>query len=58
MKDFSFSDAYQLRFIDGPLIGLHSRAVIVIDTDGKVIYSEQVPEIVDEPNYDAALAVL
>lgn len=43
---------------DGPLAGLLSRAVIVVDVDGKVLYSEQVTEIADEPNYDAALAVL
>jgi thiol peroxidase len=42
----------------GPLAGLLSRAVVVIDETGKVIYTEQVPEIAQEPDYDAALAVL
>lgn len=57
-KDSSFSDAYQLKIVDGPLAGLLSRAVIVIDEGGKVLYTEQVAEIADEPNYDKALAVL
>ena len=42
----------------GPWPGLCSRAVLVIDAEGKVLHAEQVPEIVQEPNYDAALAVL
>jgi thiol peroxidase len=42
----------------GPLAHLFSRAVIVADATGKVQYSEQVPEIVNEPNYEAALAAL
>ena len=43
---------------DGPLAGLFSRAVVILDEAGKVIYTEQVPEIVQEPDYDAALATL
>ena len=54
-KDGSFGKAYGLDFVDGPLDTLLSRCVVVIDTDGKVIHTEQVPEIVDEPNYEAAL---
>lgn len=57
-KDNSFSDAYGVRFSDGPLDGLLSRAVVVIGKDGKVQYVEQVAEIADEPNYDAALTAL
>ena len=57
-KDSSFSDTYGVRFSDGPLVGLLSRAVVVIDEAGKVAYHEQVAEVVDEPNYEAALAVL
>ena len=41
---------------DGPLTGLLSRAIIVIDADGKVAYAQQVPEITTEPDYDAAIA--
>ena len=40
------------------MAGLFSRAVVVIDEEGKVIYTEQVPEIAQEPNYEAALNVL
>ena len=57
-RDTNFSDAYQLSFIDGPLEGLHSRAVVVLDDSHKVIYTEQVSEIVDEPNYENALSAL
>ena len=42
----------------GPLRGLLSRAVVIVDQDGKVMYSEQVPEITQEPDYEAALAAL
>ena len=45
-------------FIDGPLKGLHSRAIVVVNETGEVVYSEQVPETVDEPNYKAALEAL
>ena len=44
--------------IDGPLEGLLSRAVIVIDETGLVAYTQQVPEITTEPDYDAAVAAL
>lgn len=57
-KDGSFGKSNGLDMIDGPLAGLNSRAIIVLDENGIVIYTEQVPEIVDEPNYEAALAVL
>jgi thiol peroxidase len=54
----SFGDDYKVKFTKGILTGLMSRAVIVIDADGKVKYTEQVQEIANEPNYDAALAAL
>lgn len=57
-KDTSFSDTYGVRFSDGPLEGLLSRAVVVLDENGKVIHNEQVTETANEPNYEAALAVL
>lgn len=53
-----FSKDYQLEIIDGPLKGLCSRVVIVLDENDKVLYSEQVSEIVNEPNYDEALKAL
>jgi len=58
LSDFangSFGKDYGLEITNGPLADLHSRAVIVIDTNGKVVHTEQVPDIVDEPNYEAAL---
>ncbi len=49
---------YQLEIVDGPLVNLHSRCVVVVDENGVVAHTEQVSEIADEPNYEAALAVL
>lgn len=57
-KTGSFGTSYGLEIADGPLAGLHSRVVIVLDENAKILYTEQVPEIADEPNYDAALAAL
>lgn len=54
----SFAKDYGLQMTDGPLAGLCSRAVIVLDADNRVLYTEQVGEIVNEPNYSAALASL
>lgn len=53
-----FGTDYGVTITDGPLAGLLSRAVVVIDEDGNVAYTEQVPEITEEPNYEAALAAL
>ena len=58
VRDRSFGDAYGVRMTDGPLAGLLSRAVVVIDGDGRVLHREQVPEITQEPDYEAALAAL
>ncbi len=55
-KDRAFSSAYGVEIADGPLAGLFARAIVVIDEQGKVVYNELVPEITQEPNYDAALA--
>jgi thiol peroxidase len=52
----SFGEDYGIAIADGPMAGLLGRAVVVIDADGRVAYSELVPEIATEPNYDAALA--
>ena len=57
-KSGQFGKDYGLEITDGSFQGLHSRAVVVIDEKGEVIYTEQVAEIGHEPNYDAALAVL
>ncbi len=58
MRDRNFSKDYGVLLIDGPLKGITARAVVVLDEDNKVIYTELVPEIVQEPDYDSALAVL
>ena len=61
LSDFqtgAFGQNNGLEITDGPLAGLHSRAIIVLDENGTVTHTEQVGEIADEPNYEAALAVL
>jgi thioredoxin-dependent peroxiredoxin len=57
-RDSNFSSAYGVLIADGPLEGLLSRAIVVIDEEGKVVYTEQVPEITREPDYEKALAAL
>jgi thiol peroxidase len=57
-KEGSFGKNYGLEITDGPLAGLHSRVIIVIDENGSILYTEQVSEIANEPNYEAALSVL
>lgn len=54
----SFGDDYGITIVDGPMAGLLGRAVVVIGADGNVAYTELVPEIGQEPDYDAALAAL
>ena len=54
----SFGEAYGVLMKDGPLQGLLARAVVVINPQGEVIYSELVPEITQEPNYEAVLKVI
>src|SRR5690606_36301565 len=58
LRDGSSGEADGVRLQDGPMPGLLSRAVVVIDESGTVIYTEQVPEIVQEPDYASALAAL
>ncbi len=54
----SFAQDYGVEITDSVLAGLCSRAVVVLDEEGKVIYTEQVPEITQEPDYGKALAAL
>jgi thioredoxin-dependent peroxiredoxin len=54
----SFGDDYGVRLLDTKFEGLLARAVVVLDEDGTVIYSELVPQIGDEPDYDAAISSL
>ena len=54
----SFGEDYGITIADGPMAGLLARAVVVIGADGSIVYTELVPEIASEPNYDAALEAL
>ena len=53
-----FGRDYGVTFTSGPLVGLLSRSIVIIDKSGKVAYTEQVPETGQEPDYDAALLAL
>lgn len=60
-SDFRYNDLaenYGVKMTDGPLAGLYARATLVIDEDGKVIHAELVSDVVNEPDYDAAMAAL
>ncbi len=57
-KDGSFGKNYGLEMTNSAFAGLHSRVVIVVDKNGVVKYTEQVPDIKDEPNYENALAAV
>ncbi len=58
MRDRNFAKDYGVLIQNGPLAGLTARAVVVLDENDKVIYGELVPEIAQEPNYQAAVAAL
>jgi thiol peroxidase len=58
MRSRSFGKDYGVLITDGPLAGITARAVVVLDADDRVVYTELVPEIVQEPNYQAAIAAL
>jgi len=58
MRSKAFAKDYGVLIQDGPLAGITARAVVVLDADNKVIYTELVPEIAQEPDYDAAIAAL
>lgn len=57
-RNGNFGRDYGVLMTDGPLKGILSRAIVVIDEEGRVLYSEQVAEIANEPDYEAALATL
>lgn len=57
-RERDFGKDYGVEFVDGPLAGLLSRSVVVIDEEGKVVYAQQVAETVDEPDYGAVLNAL
>lgn len=58
LRNRDFGANYGCRIVDGPLAGLLSRAVVVLDENNKVLYTEQVPEIAQEPDYDRALSAV
>ncbi len=58
LRDRKFGEAYGVRMVDGPLAGLLSRAVVVLDDHDRVVYTQQVSEIASEPDYDKAVAAL
>ncbi|HEY9220761.1 MAG TPA: thiol peroxidase [Lutibacter sp.] len=61
LSDFAkgkFGKKYGVTIIDGPMADLHSRAIVIINEEGIVTYAQQVAEIVDEPDYEAALKAL
>jgi len=58
MRSRNFAKDYGMLIEDGPLAGITGRAVLVLDTDNTVLYAELVPEIGQEPDYDAAIAAL
>jgi thioredoxin-dependent peroxiredoxin len=57
-RDHGFTDNYPVEILEGPLTGLMSRAVVVINEEGNVVYTEQVNEVSEEPNYENAIASL
>ena len=56
--DGSFGKDYGVEISDGAFAHLHSRAIVVLNGSGEVVYTEQVPEVGQEPNYEAALAAI
>lgn len=58
MRGRNFAKEYGTLITDGPLEGISARAVVVIDANDKIVYTQLVPEIGEEPNYDAALAAI
>jgi thiol peroxidase len=58
MRGKGFAKDYGVLITDGPLAGITARAVVVLDADNRVLYTQLVPEIAEEPDYDAALAAL
>ncbi len=58
MRSRNFAKDYGVLIVDGPLAGITARAVVVLDENDKVVYTELVPEIAQEPDYNKALAAL
>ena len=58
MRSRNFAKDYGVLIVDGPLAGITARAVVVLDANNRVLYTQLVPEITQEPDYDAAMAAL
>ncbi len=58
LRNRDFLDAYGVKMTDGPLAGIAARAVVVLDENDKVVYTQLVDEVTDEPDYDAAINAL
>ncbi len=58
MRSRDFAKDYGVLITDGPLAGICARAIVVLDENNKVVYTQLVPEIGEEPDYDKALAAL
>lgn len=58
LRRHTFGEDYGVRLVDGSMAGLFARAVVILDEQGDVIYTEQVPQIAQEPDYDRALEAL
>ncbi|MDY6791857.1 MAG: thiol peroxidase [Thermodesulfobacteriota bacterium] len=58
LRNREFGNNYGLRMVDGPLAGLFARSIVVIDENSKVIYTQLVPEITEEPDYQKALNMI
>jgi thiol peroxidase len=58
LRSLDFGESYGVRIIDGPLAGLLARAIVVLDETGKVVYTQLVPEIVQEPDYQSVFDIL
>jgi thioredoxin-dependent peroxiredoxin len=58
MRSHDFATDYGVLITDGPLAGITARAVVVLDENNKVVYTQLVPEIAQEPDYDMAIAAL
>jgi thiol peroxidase len=57
-RNTEFGKAYGVELTDGLFKGLYARSIVIVDENGRVVYSELVPEIATEPDYDSALAAL
>lgn len=58
LRDMDFGERYGVRIADGPLAGLLSRAIVAIDENGRVIHTQQVPRLDEEPDYETALQIV